>query len=1105
MGMQDVFKEETQTEVPYWDSLLRVYAGLFLTTLFACLFGVNMYVWAKSRINYKFIFEFDPRDNLDYHEFFEVNMHFLLFSGCFGVEFRDFFLADELNSLSYSIEQFEFAICAYANQWNDLAHTCVTSQMWITPFLTALPPWFRLIQCLRRYRDTLEWYPHLLNAGKYSSSLVSLFVYFSYRYYGGAYLKLAFIAMSTIASSFTFSWDVYMDWGLFRFGKHGGGAYGHPFLRAELVYSKATFYYLAIVFDFVGSRWVWNFFRLENEHLNNCGQFRAIKDIPLPFHIHFEGDSDEESSEEDQNDDEQAEVATLQELDDMEVIAEDSEGGSPNQTILATTDTSSEGLALSRGGSRRSTVPQRTQSQPKRTRFGTERSTTFVDSAMAEAGFDEKRAQLKAASKFYDRRDFENRTIDSVQDLIMTSSRLPTIGGGSRPKSMVTAREQRSDETDKEGDNSNDPGPSTRTRRALTQKTITMFAFVPHSGLAAPRRNHHHHYHPRATTHYTFDSSSQALLIDHFSDPFLQRPQQVYLPSSGDDTDEEELFLRAALERKRAERLARQQYRQQQQQQQREHQRLLEQQRYEALLRQEQARQLAIAQAHAQEEARKAQRARREAVAVFDAFVVRQQQDAHRARVHAIAEAKRQERKRQLQAALEREAQQEQSTKVDDSEGNTFEDPLSNLLEALFFPQQKRTQAQEESYPCKRRQQHCLAVHQHQHQQEKQRQKAIDQMDKEQEKVQENEKKQQQQQKQQAASPQEDFLEALPNILSFVEAVFGASQPGTSPSSSQACASACAASSNAGSSGNSYTKKTEATKKTATTSPEPTTTTAASSTGASPELKAADILRERQQRLNHQSMSLQQRHSELNLIESALDSFSRDLTEAIDGLETEENKKAVLSAEEGVSKAMFQIDSVESEGDLSVRQRRKELIKKSQEMLDRVDEFKSRETNIGKKVLRSVSDKDVPEHSVSASTGELSESESAVVVLDVEPEVENEVQVEAENEIEPADIVEALPEAELIDEKQTEKEQDQRQPTYDSDDEVIEPYNVNVPSPSPAESDTVQDDTEQAASVDPSTTAADETEGKKSADGPVPPAAASAEPAHDDYEIVPEF
>ena len=28
-------------------------------------------------------------------------------------------------------------------------------------------------------------------------------------------------------------------------------------------------------------RFVWNFFRLENEHLNNCGQFRVVRDISI--------------------------------------------------------------------------------------------------------------------------------------------------------------------------------------------------------------------------------------------------------------------------------------------------------------------------------------------------------------------------------------------------------------------------------------------------------------------------------------------------------------------------------------------------------------------------------------------------------------------------------------------------------------------------------------------------------------------------------------------------------------------------------------------------------------------------------------------------------
>lgn len=71
-ALQAAFSDEMPAEIPYFDSLLLVYAGLFLTFLFACLFGINMYAWNKSRINYKFIFEIDPRDNLDFHEYFEV-------------------------------------------------------------------------------------------------------------------------------------------------------------------------------------------------------------------------------------------------------------------------------------------------------------------------------------------------------------------------------------------------------------------------------------------------------------------------------------------------------------------------------------------------------------------------------------------------------------------------------------------------------------------------------------------------------------------------------------------------------------------------------------------------------------------------------------------------------------------------------------------------------------------------------------------------------------------------------------------------------------------------------------------------------------------------
>lgn len=98
-----------------------------------------------------------------------------------------------------------------------------------------------------------------------------------------------------------------MDWGLFD--KSPGE---NKFLREEIVYSSTFFYYFAIIEDLVlrfvwalsfyltetgyvtsdlitsvlsplevFRRFVWNFFRLENEHLNNCGKFRAVRDISV--------------------------------------------------------------------------------------------------------------------------------------------------------------------------------------------------------------------------------------------------------------------------------------------------------------------------------------------------------------------------------------------------------------------------------------------------------------------------------------------------------------------------------------------------------------------------------------------------------------------------------------------------------------------------------------------------------------------------------------------------------------------------------------------------------------------------------------------------------
>merc|ERR1712018_705300 len=55
-------------------------------------------------------------------------------------------------------------------------------------------------------------------------------------------------------------------------GKYGISRY--TLLPGEV--NSTLFAFLEIV-----RRFIWNFFRPENEHLNNCGEFRAVRDIYL--------------------------------------------------------------------------------------------------------------------------------------------------------------------------------------------------------------------------------------------------------------------------------------------------------------------------------------------------------------------------------------------------------------------------------------------------------------------------------------------------------------------------------------------------------------------------------------------------------------------------------------------------------------------------------------------------------------------------------------------------------------------------------------------------------------------------------------------------------
>ena len=161
--------------------------------------------------------------------------------------FADFWLADQLNSLVPVLLDFQYMICFYATNegnWSTATdyNKCVDKTWFIRPIVACLPAWLRLAQCIRRYRDTGEKFPHLANAGKYTTTIfVVVFSTLHNTYEANSQESThqpffyTWIVCSFISSIYAYIWDIKMDWGLFD-----SNAGDNKFLREEIVYTNVV-------------------------------------------------------------------------------------------------------------------------------------------------------------------------------------------------------------------------------------------------------------------------------------------------------------------------------------------------------------------------------------------------------------------------------------------------------------------------------------------------------------------------------------------------------------------------------------------------------------------------------------------------------------------------------------------------------------------------------------------------------------------------------------------------------------------------------------------------------------------------------------------------
>ncbi|VVB03943.1 unnamed protein product [Arabis nemorensis] len=253
--------------------------------------------------------------------FFLTCVFHCLAAPLYKVTLPDFLLADQLTSQVQALRSVQFYICHYG--WGDYKlrkNTCTDSDAYSAfLFIVAVVPYVcRLLQCLRRLFE--EKNPEQgYNGLKYFLTIVAVCLRTTYSVDEDNQLVWRILAgiFSAIAAIFCTYWDLVLDWGLLnRTSKN-------PWLRDKLLVPQKKVYFIAMilnillrfawlqtVLDFNFSfmhrqtmvavvasleiirRGIWNFFRLENEHLNNVGKYRAFKTVPLPFNYDEDDDKD---------------------------------------------------------------------------------------------------------------------------------------------------------------------------------------------------------------------------------------------------------------------------------------------------------------------------------------------------------------------------------------------------------------------------------------------------------------------------------------------------------------------------------------------------------------------------------------------------------------------------------------------------------------------------------------------------------------------------------------------------------------------------------------------------------------------------------------------
>ncbi|KAG7589422.1 EXS C-terminal [Arabidopsis suecica] len=280
--------------------------GLLFLHLF--LYGCNIFMWRKARINYSFIFELGSKNELKYRDVFLIctasmsaiagvmfvhlsllakgysfrqvqvipgllllvfllilicplNIFYkssryrlisvirnIVFSPLYKVVMLDFFMADQLCSQVPMLRNLEYIACYYITgsyATQDYGY-CMRVKYYrdLAYAVSFLPYYWRAMQCARRWFDEGET-SHLVNLGKYVSAMLAAGTKVAYEKERSIGWLCLVVAMSSVATIYQLYWDFVKDWGLLQHNSN------NPWLRNQLMLRQKSIYYFSMVLNLV--------------------------------------------------------------------------------------------------------------------------------------------------------------------------------------------------------------------------------------------------------------------------------------------------------------------------------------------------------------------------------------------------------------------------------------------------------------------------------------------------------------------------------------------------------------------------------------------------------------------------------------------------------------------------------------------------------------------------------------------------------------------------------------------------------------------------------------------------------------------------------------